>query len=54
MLARVGGPLLWDEWVDLAKEAGLIFQRKATYWDLRTALQKKGLVYEGANGWQPK
>lgn len=54
VLARVGRPLLWDEWVDLAKEAGLIFQRKATYWDLRTALQKKGLVYEGANGWQPK
>ena len=54
VLARAGGPLGWDEWIELAKDAELTFQRKATYWDLRTALQKKGLVYEGANGWQPK
>ena len=54
VLARAAGPLGWDEWIERAKDAELTFQRKATYWDLRTALQKKGLVYEGANGWQPK
>jgi len=54
VLARAAGPLGWDEWIEVAKDAGLNFQRKATYWDLRTALQKKGLIYEGANGWQPK
>jgi hypothetical protein len=54
VLTRSGLPLGWDEWVENAKDAGLTFQRKATYWDLRTALQKKGLIYEGANGWQSK
>jgi hypothetical protein len=54
VLARAGQPLVWDDWIEHAKGAGLVIQRRATYWDLRTALQKKGLVYEGANGWQSK
>ena len=43
-----------EEWTEQAKEAGLSFNRAATYWDLRRALQDKGLVYEGVNGWLPK
>ena len=47
-------PLSADEWTDKAKEAGINTKRQATFWDLRTALHDKGLVYEGANGWLPK
>jgi hypothetical protein len=54
VLARAGRPLSAEEWAELADEAGLTFKRRATYWDLRNALQKKGLIYEGVNGWQPK
>jgi len=54
VLARAGRPLSAEEWAELAEEAGLTFKRRATYWDLRNALQKKGLIYEGVNGWQPK
>jgi AAA domain-containing protein len=54
ILRRAGRPLTAEEWTDQAKEAGLSFNRAATYWDLRRALQDKGLVYEGANGWLPK
>jgi hypothetical protein len=54
ILERAGGPLTAEEWTDQAREAGLSFNRVATYWDLRMALQAKGLVYEGVNGWLPK
>ena len=54
VLARAGRALSAEEWAELAEEAGLTFKRRATYWDLRNALQKKGLIYEGVNGWQPK
>jgi hypothetical protein len=54
VLARAGRPLSAEEWAELAEAAGLTFKRKATYWDLRNALQKKGLIREGVNGWQPK
>jgi hypothetical protein len=54
ILHRASRPLTSEEWTDQAKEAGLSFNRAATYWDLRRALQDKGLVYEGANGWLPK
>jgi len=54
VLARAGRPLSAEEWAELAEEAGLTFKRRATYWDLRNALQKKGLIYEGVNGWQRK
>jgi hypothetical protein len=52
ILQRASGPLTAEEWTDRAKEAGLSFNRAATYWDLRRA--DKGLVYEGVNGWLPK
>jgi hypothetical protein len=54
ILVHAGRPLNTEEWVPFAQDAGLIFKRKATYWDLRNALHKKGLIYEGANGWLPK
>jgi len=54
VLARAGRALSAEEWAELAEEAGLTFKRRATYWDLRNALQKKGLIYEGVNGWQRK
>ena len=54
ILHRASRPLTSEEWTDQAKEAGLSFNRAATYWDLRRALQDKGLVYEGVNGWLPK
>ena len=54
VLQRASRPLAADEWTEQAKEAGLVFNRTATYWDLRKALLDKGLVYEGINGWLPK
>lgn len=54
ILQRASRPLAADEWTEQAKEAGLVFNRTATYWDLRKALLDKGLVYEGINGWLPK
>jgi hypothetical protein len=54
ILHRASRPLTSEEWTDQAKEAGLSFNRAATYWDSRRALQDKGLVYEGVNGWLPK
>jgi hypothetical protein len=51
VLARAGRPLSTDEWQEMAAEAGLGSKRRAWAWDLRNALAKKGLVYEGVNGW---
>ena len=51
VLVRAGRPLSSDEWTERATEAGLGSKRRAWAWDMRNALQKKGLVYEGANGW---
>jgi len=53
VLVSARRPLSTDEWTDLATGAGLNTKRRAWAWDLRNALQKKGLVYEGANGWSP-
>jgi hypothetical protein len=53
VLVRAGRPLTAEEWAELASEAGLGGKRRAWSWDLRNALQKKGLVYEGVNGWSP-
>ena len=53
VLVKAGRPLSADEWTDQAAEAGLSTKRRAWAWDLRNALQKKGLVYEGVNGWSP-
>ena len=54
ILQRASRPLTAEEWTEQAREAGLSINRVATYWDLRRALQDKGLVYEGVNGWLPK
>lgn len=54
VLQRAGTPLTAEEWAQKAMEAGLGSKRRAWAWDLRTALQAKGLVYEGLNGWSPK
>ena len=51
VLVKAGRPLTTDEWTDQATEAGLSSKRRAWAWDLRNALQKKGVVYEGVNGW---
>ena len=53
VLIRAGRPLTSDEWTDKGTEAGLGGKRRAWAWDLRIALLKKGLVYEGVNGWSP-
>ena len=51
VLVRAARPLSTDEWTELATAAGLGSTRRAWAWDLRNALLKKGLVYEGQNGW---
>ena len=53
VLIKAGRPLQAEEWADMAKEAGLGGNRRAWAWDLRNALLKKCLVYEGVNGWSP-
>jgi AAA domain len=53
VLIKAGRPLSTDEWTDRSTEAGLGGKRRAWAWDLRHALLKKGLVYEGVNGWSP-
>jgi AAA domain len=53
VLVRAKRPLTTDEWTELATEAGLGSKRRAWAWDLRNGLTKKGLVYEGVNGWSP-
>ena len=47
-------PLTAEEWTEKAKEAGISSRRRPLFWELRTALCEKGLVYEGMNGWLPK
>ena len=54
VLQEAARPLSWDEWMEKGKEAGLDTKRRAWAWDLRHELRKKGLVYEGSNGWSPK
>jgi hypothetical protein len=53
VLRRASRPLSSDEWTERGAEAGLGGKRRAWAWDLRNALLKKGLVYEGINGWSP-
>ena len=54
VLIRAGQPTSTDRWTELATEAGLSSKRRAWAWDLRNVLLKKGLVYEGVNGWAKK
>ena len=53
VLVSARRPLSSDEWTELATTAGLNTKRRAWSWDLRNALLKKGMVYEGVNGWSP-
>ena len=45
------GPIPIEELNDRLREAGIGVKRKADLVDLRLALQGKGLIYEGINGW---
>jgi len=53
VLVSARRPLSSDEWTELATKAGLNTKRRAWSWDLRNVLLKKGMVYEGVNGWSP-
>jgi len=48
------GCLTKDQWYEQAKEAGIGRKRAADLHDLRTALVKKGLIYETSNGWRAR
>lgn len=50
----VRGPISTEELNDRLREAGIGVKRKADLVDLRLALQGKGLIYEGVNGWSTK
>ena len=39
---------------DRLRDAGIGVKRKADLVDLRLALQSKGLIYEGMNGWSSR
>jgi hypothetical protein len=55
MLTLLGtGPISTEEWNTRAREAGIGIKRKADLYDIRNALHRMGLVYEGVNGWSPK
>jgi hypothetical protein len=43
-----------EQWNDQARAAGLGLSRPASLFDLRVALQDKGLVFQGQNGWFAK
>jgi AAA domain len=51
ILQGTGGNLSTEEWNDRAREAGLGLKRRADLHDIRESLKRKGLVYEGLNGW---
>lgn len=40
-----------EDWNERAREAGIGIKRKADLYDIRSTLQKKGMIYEGTNGW---
>jgi AAA domain len=47
-------PLSIEEWNERAREAGIGTKRKADLYDCREALLRKGLIYQGGNGWCAK
>jgi hypothetical protein len=51
ILQASAGSLSTEEWNEKAREAGLGLKRRAELYDLRESLRRKGLVYEGLNGW---
>jgi hypothetical protein len=51
-LEAAGGTLLTDAWTEAMIEAGIDDKRNRSWaWNMRNQLKKKGLVYEGINGW---
>jgi hypothetical protein len=52
-ILREAGPdsLTTPEWNQQARDAGLEGNRRATLSDLRKALERKGLIMKGGNGW---
>ena len=51
ILQATNGMLSTEEWNDQARAAGLGLKRRAELYDIRDSLRRKGLVYEGPNGW---
>ena len=51
IVQAANGTLSTEEWNDRARAAGLGLKRRADLHDLRESLRRKGLVYEGPNGW---
>jgi hypothetical protein len=43
-----------EKWNELARDAGIGIKRKADLYDIREALQRKGFIYQGVNGWCAK
>jgi hypothetical protein len=51
ILQDAGEALKTEPWNEKAREAGLGLRRGANLFDYRRTLLKKGLIYEGVNGW---
>lgn len=51
ILRDAKSPLATEDWYEMTRKSGIGRNRPATLFDIRTSLQKKGLVYEGMNGW---
>ena len=51
ILQAANGNLPTEEWNEKAREGGLGLKRRADLHDIRESLRRKGLVYEGPNGW---
>jgi hypothetical protein len=51
ILQDAGQSLSLEDWNEKAREAGLGIRRRTDLHDYRRRLLKKGLVYEGMNGW---
>lgn len=54
ILRNAKRPLTTDEWNNFARAEGIGTARKATLFDLRENLRRKGLIYEGVKGWALK
>jgi hypothetical protein len=50
-ILKANEPIKQDELNDKLRDAGIGVKRKADLVDIRLALQGKGLIYEGMNGW---
>jgi AAA domain len=53
-IVKAHEPIKTEQLNDRLRDAGIGTKRKADLVDLRLALQTKGLIYEGINGWSTK